>query len=191
MKTVFLDRDGVINQNPPNKGYVRTWAEFTFIPNSRSAIRELTQAGYRLFVITNQAGIGRGIYSETDLKDIHARMVTEITAAGGVIEAVYYCPHHPDVGCECRKPQPGMLKRAAQEHDIDLSSAYFIGDFTTDIEAGRRAGTRTFLVLTGLGRESYRDYIRTDDAQREKREACRPDKIFTNLYAATRWLLSA
>ena len=189
MKTVFLDRDGVINRNPPNKGYVRTWAEFAFIPNARSAIQELTQSGYRIFVVTNQAGIGRGLFSEESLRDIHRRMVAEITEAGGRIDALYYCPHHPDVGCQCRKPKPGMLKRAAQEHNIDLSSAYFIGDATTDIEAGRRAGTTTFLVLTGLGRESYHDYVDANYYRRGNREACCPDKIFTNLYTATRWLL--
>jgi D-glycero-D-manno-heptose 1,7-bisphosphate phosphatase len=190
MKTVFLDRDGVINRNPPNKGYVRMWTEFTFIPNALKAIQELTQNGYRIFVITNQAGIGRGLYSEETLKDIHRRMVTGIAKAGGKIDAVYYCPHHPEAGCECRKPKPGMLKRAAQEHNINLSSAYFIGDATTDIIAGRRAGTATFLVLTGLGHESYQDYINAAYDRRENKEECRPDKIFTDLYTATHWLLN-
>ena len=189
MKTVFLDRDGVINRNPPNMGYVRKWTEFSFIPNSRRAIRELTQNGYRIFVITNQAGIGRGLYSEDNLKDIHCRMVAEITEAGGAIEALYYCPHHPDAGCECRKPKPGMLKRAAQEHNINLSNAYFIGDTTTDIQAGKSTGTATFLVLTGLGGGSYHDYINAESHRHGNREKCRPDKIFTNLYTATRWLL--
>lgn len=191
MKTVFLDRDGVINRNPPNMGYVRKWTEFSFIPNSRRAIRELTQNGYRIFVITNQAGIGRGLYSEENLKDIHCRMVTEITEAGGAIEALYYCPHHPDAGCECRKPKPGMLKRAAQEHNLNLSNAYFIGDTTTDIQAGKSTGTTTFLVLTGLGQGSYHEYINAESHQHANRELSRPDKIFTNLYAATCWLLSA
>ena len=190
MKTVFLDRDGVINQNPPNWGYVRTWHEFTFIPNSRRAIRELTENGYRLFVITNQAGIGRGLYSEESLEDIHRRMIADITEAGGNIEAVYYCPHHPEAGCECRKPKPGMLKRAAQEHNIDLSSAYFIGDFTTDIQAGKRAGVTMFLVLTGLGQQSYHNYIRSEYERRGNRIEERPGKIFTDLYTATHWLVS-
>ena len=188
MKTIFLDRDGVINQNPPNKGYVRKWEEFTFIPNSRKAIRELTESGYRIIVITNQAGIGRGLYSEEDVRDIHSRMIAEIEKTGGRIDAVYYCPHHPDAGCECRKPKPGMLMRAAREHNIDLSTAYFIGDFPTDIEAGQRAGVTTFLVLTGLGQESYYHYINTKSPWRADRNEYRPEKIFTNLYTATRWL---
>ena len=184
MKTVFLDRDGVINRNPPNKGYVRKWTEFTFIPNARKAIRQLTESGYRIIVVTNQAGIGRGLYSEEDLTDIHARMVAEINKAGGTVNAVYYCPHHPEAGCECRKPKPGMLTRAAREHNIELSDAYLIGDTTTDIEAGQSVGATTFLVLTGLGQESYYHYIRRTD-----RNGYGPEKIFTNVYAATRWLL--
>lgn len=190
MKTVFLDRDGVINRNPPNMGYVQKWIDFSFVPSARSAIQQLTQSGYRIFVVTNQSGIGRGLYSEEDLRDIHSRMTAQIAEAGGKIDAVYYCPHHPDAGCECRKPKPGMLKRAAQEHNIDLSSAYFIGDVLTDIQAGKRAGTTTFLVLTGLGQESYHDYINAKYGRYGNKEECCPDKIFTNLYAATRWLLS-
>ena len=189
MKTIFLDRDGVINHNPPNKGYVRKWAEFTFIPNARKAIRELTESGYRIVVITNQSGIGRGLYSEEDVMDIHSRMIAEISKAGGTIDAVYYCPHHPDAGCECRKPKPGMLMRAAREHNIELSDAYLIGDFPTDIEVGQRVGATAFLVLTGLGQESYYHYIHTKPCRREDKDEHRPDKIFTDLYAATRWLL--
>ncbi len=188
MKTIFLDRDGVINTNPPNKGYVRRWSEFSFLPNALKAIRDLTENGYRIIVITNQAGIGKGLFSEDNLKDIHSRMVTEITDAGGRIDAVYHCPHHPETGCECRKPKPGMLRRAADEHRIELSSAYLIGDSTTDIEAGRRAGTRTLLVLTGHGQESYHHYIRTIPHRGGHESGCHPEKIFTNLYAATHWL---
>ena len=189
MKTVFLDRDGVINRNPPNKGYVRKWEEFSFIPNARKAIRELTESGYRIIVITNQAGIGRGLYSEENLADIHSRMIAEIEKTGGTIDAVYYCPHHPDAGCECRKPKPGMLIRAAREYNIELSKAYFIGDVPTDIQAGQRAGVTTFLVLTGLGQESYYHYMNTKSCWRADKNEYHPEKIFTNLYTATRWLL--
>ncbi len=188
MRTIFLDRDGVINRNPPNKGYVRKWAEFTFLPNARKAIRELSESGYRIIVVTNQSGIGRGLYSEEDLADIHSKMVSEVSKAGGTIDAVYYCPHRPDAGCECRKPKPGMLVRAAREHNIDLSNVYLIGDVPTDIEAGQRVGATTFLVLTGLGRESYYHYINTKPCRHADKNEHRPDKIFTNLYTATRWL---
>ena len=191
MKTVFLDRDGVINQSPPNMGYVQRWSEFSFIPNARKAIRGLTQSGYRIIVVTNQAGIGRGLFTEENLRDIHTRMVSEIVETGGRIDAVYYCPHHPNAGCECRKPKLGMLTRAGREHNIELSSAYLIGDSTTDIEAGQRAGTQTSLVLTGLGQESYHHYINTKPCGRTDKNGHPPDKIFTNLYTATRWLISA
>ena len=191
MRTIFLDRDGVINRNPPNKGYVRRWSEFFFLPNALNAIRDLTENGYRIVVITNQAGIGKGLFSEDSLKDIHSRMIAEIRDAGGKIDAVYYCPHHPEAGCECRKPEPGMLIRAADEHHIELSRAYLIGDSTTDIEAGQRAGTRTLLVLTGHGQESYHHYIRTKPHDGTGTNGYYPEKIFTNLYAATHWLLSA
>ncbi|RKU29744.1 D-glycero-beta-D-manno-heptose-1,7-bisphosphate 7-phosphatase [Candidatus Poribacteria bacterium] len=191
MKTVFLDRDGVINRNPPNMGYVRRWSEFHFIPNARKAIRELTENGYRIVVVTNQSGIERGLFSEESLTNTHSRMLAEISKAGGTIDAVYYCPHHPDTGCECRKPKPGMLMRAAREHHIELSSAYLIGDSVTDIEAGQRAGTKTFLVLTGLGQKSYHHYINTKPCQHTDKNGYFPEKIFTNLYSATRWLISA
>ena len=189
MRTVFLDRDGVINQSPPNMGYVRKWSEFSFIPNAKKAIRELTENGYRIIVVTNQSGIQRGLYSEESLADIHSRMVTEINKTGGAIDAVYYCPHHPDAGCKCRKPKIGMLMRAADEHNIELSNAYLIGDSVTDIQAGQRAGTRTFLVLTGLGQESYYYYINAKSDWRVDENGHRPEKIFTNLYATTRWLI--
>ena len=148
------------------------------------AIRELTQNGYRIIIVTNQAGIGRGLFSEENLTDIHSRMVSEIVEAGGRIDAVYYCPHHPNAGCECRKPKPGMLTRAAREHNIELSSAYLIGDSKTDIEAGQRAGTKTLLVLTGLGQESYYHYINTKPCGRADQNGYRPERIFTNLYTA-------
>ena len=188
MKTVFLDRDGVINRNPPNKGYVRRWSEFSFLPNARKAIRELTQSGYRIIVVTNQAGIGRGLFSEEDLRDIHARMVSKITETGGRIEAIYYCPHPPEAGCECRKPKPGMLIRAVREHNIELSSAYLIGDSVTDIQAGQCLGTKALLVLTGHGHESYYHYMNTKPCGRGDKNGHCPEKIFTNLYTATRWL---
>jgi len=207
MKTIFLDRDGVINRNPPGWGYVQMWEEFYFIPNALNAIRDLTESGYRIIVVTNQAGIGKGLFSEDNLKDIHSRMVAEITEAGGRIDAVYYCPHHPEAGWECRKPKPGMLRCAAHEYNIELRNAYLVGDSTTEIEAGQRAGTTTFLVLTGHGTKSYQHYIKATSSQRSDTDDIRnrnrrtadeglaraakycPEKIFTNLYTWSRWLL--
>lgn len=184
MKTVILDRDGVINKNPTNWGYVCNWNDFAFLPNALEAIQNLTESGYRIFVATNQAGIGRGIFTEQQLTDIHRQMLSEIKNAGGHIDQIYYCPHHPDAGCECRKPRPGMLLRAAQEHKIDVSETFFIGDSITDIEAARQAGASPILVLTGHGRDSYSHYINSESTTKMHK----PEKIFTNLYTASRWI---
>lgn len=192
MKTVFLDRDGVINRNPADAGYVRSWSEFSFIPGAQRAIRELTQSGCRIIVVTNQAGVGRRILREATLREIHSQMTDTIMESGGTIHAIYYCPHSPEDSCECRKPKPGMLLRASQEHNIEeMSSAYLIGDSVTDIEAGRRAGTRTVLVLTGHGQESYQYYINTKPSGRRDGSEYGPEKIFTDLQAAARWLLNS
>ena len=187
MKTVFLDRDGVINRNPPDNGYVCNWADFTFIPNALEAIRYLTQNGYHIFLATNQAGIGKGIFTEQQLTEIHLQMRTEIETAGGHIHKIYYCPHHPDAECECRKPKPGMLLRAAHEHNINVSNTFFIGDSITDIQAAHSARVLPILVLTGHGRDSYNRYINSDSTAKTGK----PNKIFTNLYTASRWLIQS
>lgn len=157
MSTIFLDRDGVINEN--RSDYVKCWSEFRFLPGAQEAIAKLTQAGHRLIVCTNQAGIARGIISVETVHDIHRRMQAEIVAAGGHLEKVYYCPHGKDERCDCRKPRPGMLLRARDELAIDLNDALFVGDSLTDIRAGIAAGVQhPMLVLTGLGREQLREH---------------------------------
>src|SRR5205807_8212668 len=156
MSTIFLDRDGVINENRAD--YVKSWSEFRFLPGSREAIAKLTQAGHRIIVCTNQAGIARGTLSVEAVEDIHHRMIASIYDIGGKIEKVYYCPHDRDGDCFCRKPRPGMLLRARDELDIDLHEAVFIGDSITDIRAGLAAGIHTILVLSGLGFEQFRTH---------------------------------
>lgn len=156
MFTIFLDRDGVINENRPD--YVKSWSEFSFLPGSKEAIAMLTSADYRLIVCTNQAGVARGCMSQENVEEIHRRMVVEIAKAGGEIERVYYCPHAKDENCSCRKPRPGMLLRARDELGIDLHKALFIGDSISDIQAALAAGVQPCLVLTGLGREHLREY---------------------------------
>ena len=156
MSTIFLDRDGVINEN--RSDYVKSWSEFRFLPGSREAIAKLTQAGHRIIVCTNQAGIARGTLSVEAVEDIHHRMIASIYEFGGKIEKVYYCPHDRDGDCSCRKPRPGMLLRARDEMDIDLHDAVFIGDSITDIRAGLAAGIHTVLVLSGLGLEQFREH---------------------------------
>lgn len=150
MWTVFLDRDGVINVNRPD--HVKSWGEFEFIPGSPEAIARLSRAGYRVFVITNQAIVNRGIVSSDVVEGINERMVRELEQRGAQVDGVAYCPHRPDECCACRKPQPGLLVRLAESHGINLESSVLIGDALADIQAGRAAGCHTVLVLTGRGR---------------------------------------
>jgi D-glycero-D-manno-heptose 1,7-bisphosphate phosphatase len=178
VSTIFLDRDGVINENRAD--YVKSWGEFRFLPGSREAIAKLTRAGHRIVVCSNQAGVAKGVIPVEAVEDIHARMVAEIQAAGGAIEKVYYCPHSKEAQCDCRKPRPGQLLRASRELGLDMSDAVFVGDNITDIQAGKEAGIYTILVLTGLGMESLRSF---------QFEAARPLRITMNLKHAAEVIL--
>jgi len=128
------------------------------LAGSREAIAKLTQAGHRIIVCTNQAGVARGYISVEMVEEIHRRMIARVAELGGVIEKVYYCPHGKDENCACRKPRPGMLLQARDELGIDLSDALFIGDSMTDIQAGISAGVDPMLVLTDLGIEQFREH---------------------------------
>jgi D-glycero-D-manno-heptose 1,7-bisphosphate phosphatase len=164
---VFLDRDGVINQE---SDYVHKVDEFHFIDGVFEACLEMIRAGYRLIVITNQAGIARGYYTEDDFNHLTRWMLNKFRRHGIEIDAVYYCPHHPVHGvgeyrcdCDCRKPAPEMILRAAKEHSLDLQRSVLVGDKTTDIEAGRAAGVGCcVLVLTGHP-VSEKDLDKADD----------------------------
>jgi histidinol-phosphate phosphatase family protein len=138
--TLLLDRDGVLNERPPQAEYIRRPEQVTWLPGSLDALRRLTTAGYRLVVLSNQAGIARGAMSTEDLADVEDRMRRDIVAAGGEIEAFLYCPHGWDDGCECRKPLPGMLFDAQRRFDLDLSRTPFIGDDDRDGQAAHAAG---------------------------------------------------
>lgn len=137
---VVLDRDGVLNKRPAKAQYVRSWNEFEWLPGAKEALRLLKENGYRVIVVSNQAGIGRGYMTEDDLLRIHERMKTEAAEAGGEIEAIYYCPHDWNEGCECRKPKPGLLFQAQRELNLDLSRTPFVGDDERDAEAADAAG---------------------------------------------------
>ena len=143
---MILDRDGVLNARPPRATYVTTPEHFHWLPGALDALRLLREAGYVVLIVSNQAGIGRGMMSEEDLAKIHARMQSDVKAAGGRIDAVYHCPHTWDEGCWCRKPSPGLLFAAQRAHHLDLSRTYFIGDDERDEEAAVRAGCRSILV---------------------------------------------
>ena len=154
-QTIILDRDGVLNVRPPRASYVRSWHGFEWMPGALEALRLLGSAGYRVIVISNQAGVARGAMSEADVIAIHERMQAEATAAGGRIDAVYYCPHGWEEGCACRKPRPGMLFQAQRDFHLDLTRAPFIGDDERDAEAAHAAGCPSLLVdeeeLAALG----------------------------------------
>lgn len=137
---VFIDRDGVINRNPPN--YVKSWEEFLFIPGVIEAFSQLSLLPWPIVIITNQSVVGRGIIHPDVLEKIHRRMLQEIELVGGRIAGIYVCPHHPDDGCDCRKPNPGLLLRAATDLNLDLHQSVFIGDSLSDILAAIRAGVQ-------------------------------------------------
>ena len=139
-KTVIVDRDGVLNRKPPRAQYVRSWNEFEWLPGALHALQLLHASGYRIVVVSNQAGIARGAMTETDLAAVHRTMSEEVAEAGGRIEAIYYCPHDWDAGCECRKPSPGMLFQAQRDLNLDLSRTFFVGDDERDAAAADKAG---------------------------------------------------
>lgn len=145
-KVIFLDRDGVINKKAQKADYIKRWDEFEFLLGSAEAITLLTKNGYDIYIISNQAGIARGMMTENDLKEIHEKMKNELKKHGARISDIYYCPHGWNDGCECRKPKPGLFFRAAGEHHIDLTKTIFIGDDERDLQAGDAAGCKTILV---------------------------------------------
>ena len=138
--TVILDRDGVLNKKPAQARYVRSWSEFEWLPGAKEALRLLKEAGYRVIVVSNQAGVGRGEMTEDALHQIHDLLKSETTEGGGEIEAIYYCPHDWDAGCECRKPAPGMLFQAQRDFSLDLTGTVLVGDDERDALAAERAG---------------------------------------------------
>ncbi len=155
---VFLDRDGVLNKDPPH--YAHRLDQLELIQRSGKAVKLLNEHGYLVIIISNQSGVARGYYTEEDVTIFNNALREKIQECGGVVNAVYYCPHHPDakidkyrMDCDCRKPGPGMLTKAAKEHHIDLKKSYVVGDKLSDIKAGKEAGCKTILVLTGHGKE--------------------------------------
>lgn len=144
--TVFLDRDGTLNPDP---GYISSPDQFELFPGVAAALARLTRAGARLVVVTNQSGVGRGLFSSADLEAIHAKLRRLLQDAGVSLEAIYVCPHHPDERCACRKPETGMIDRAVRELRIDLSRSYLIGDHAKDMELAKRVGAKRVRVTTG------------------------------------------
>jgi D-glycero-D-manno-heptose 1,7-bisphosphate phosphatase len=180
MRVVFLDRDGVINEDRPD--YVKAWSEFSFIPGSLEALKQLTQRGLRVIVVTNQSIINRNLATRETLEDIFENMKKAVAAYGGRIDAVFYCPHAPENECECRKPEPGLIYRARDAYAIELSETCMIGDSLKDMQCALAAGCgTTILVRTGQGKEAERLC---------RQKGIEPDYIAENLLEAVAWLLS-
>jgi D-glycero-D-manno-heptose 1,7-bisphosphate phosphatase len=179
-RAAFIDRDGVLNEE---RAFVHRIEDFAFVPGAVEALRLLRRAGYLLVVITNQSGIARGLYSESDYLVLTEHMREQLAAAGVTLDAVEYCPHLPDapvdryrVECDCRKPKPGMLKRVIEALDIDPAASFLVGDRLSDIEAGRAAGIgRCLLVRTG--------YALPEDV------VSRADGVYDDLLASARSVL--
>lgn len=177
MKVVFLDRDGVINRYPGDKLYVTSLAKFKFLPKARQAIALLAKAGFKIFVASNQAGVGKGVYSRKTLDLITARMLEGIKKAGGKIDRVYYCTHRKEACCACRKPKPGLLRQAARKFKFNLKNAYFIGDAIRDVFTAQAAGCKSILVLTGK-----------EKLKNQKKWGTKPDFLFKNVFLAAEFL---
>jgi histidinol-phosphate phosphatase family protein len=143
---VILDRDGVLNRRPPRAQYVRRPEEFEWLPGAREALALLKESGYTVIVVSNQAGVARGVMSAVDLEAVHERMRAEAAESGGSVDRIYCCPHDWDDGCDCRKPAPGMLLQAQRDFDLDLTRTPFIGDDERDRQAADAAGCPSVLV---------------------------------------------
>lgn len=178
-RTVFIDRDGVINKD--SAAYIKSWSEFIFLPRSLQAIKKLTQHHFRSYVITNQSVINRKMVPMETLKQIHANMMNEVASAGGRIDDVFFCPHVPENQCNCRKPKPGLILSAQKKHHIDLSSTCMIGDSAKDIECAKLAGCGSaLLVKTG-------NYVEAARVLSEKGVV--PDYEALDLYDAVNWVI--
>ena len=154
MKLVILDRDGVINKD--SSTFIKSPEEWIPIKGSLEAIARLSQAGYEVVIITNQSGVGRGLFSADMLAQIHVRMIDYVQQYGGKIQSVLFCPHHPNDGCECRKPLDGLYQELASRLNVNYSGVYSVGDSVRDLLAAKKAGASPVLVKTGNGRKSLK-----------------------------------
>lgn len=158
-RAVFIDRDGTISEEV---GYINHPSRFRVFPYAAAAIKHLNDAGWLAIVVTNQAGVARGYFSEDMIQTVHSGMTKELENGGARLDAVYYCAHHPSVGqppyrfdCDCRKPKPGLISRAARDFNIDLAGSWMVGDRYSDVELARNAGVKSMFVLSGYGRGEW------------------------------------
>lgn len=166
MRLVILDRDGVINQD--SSDYIKTPEEWVPIAGSLEAIARLCRAEYRVVIITNQAGVGRGLYSLDTMNKINRRMFELMRQKGGEVDALLFCPHAPEFGCECRKPKPGMFVDLARRLKVNLAGIPAVGDSMRDMDAAIAAGAQPVLVRTGKGMETLREIQQGDDPKHKE-----------------------
>ena len=185
---VFLDRDGTINEEV---GYLDSLDKFKIIPCAYEAIRLINESGMKAVVISNQAGVARGLFTEDFVKITHEHLLAALRQKKAHIDNFYYCPHHLTEGikiyrqnCNCRKPAPGMLLQAAQDLNIDLTKSYLVGDRFRDMEAAKKVGVKGVLVKTGYGQK-----LLQDDGPDEATEEGKPDFIAADILEAVRWIL--
>jgi len=160
MRAVFLDRDGVINEYPGDFEYVKDWSEFSFIPGAKEAIKKIKEQGYHIFVISNQAGISKGIYPLEKLNQITENMLKELKDSGVCLDGVFYCLHQEKENCSCRKPKSGLIEKALtqfKDSSLDTAQSYFIGDTIIDIQTGKAANLKTILVFSGKEKPINKD----------------------------------
>ncbi len=184
-KTIFIDRDGTLNEDV---GYITDPAQLRLFDYAAQAVRLINEAGGRAIVVTNQSGVARGCFTEEFLQRLHAQMESRLRSEGARIDAVYYCPHHPELGeppyrldCDCRKPKTGLIERAARDFGLNLRESFVIGDRYRDIEMGHAAGATGVLVMTGFGRVEYKSERQVWPRQ--------PEYVADNLLDAVKWIL--
>jgi D-glycero-D-manno-heptose 1,7-bisphosphate phosphatase len=177
---VFLDRDGTLNED---FGYVHRFEDFRWLPGAKDAIRRLNAAGVYVFVVTNQSGVARGLFPESLVAEVHRSLSEHLAAQGARVDAYYYCTHTLQDQCDCRKPLPGMLQRAAREHALDLTRSFVVGDRYGDVALAHAAGGRGVLVLSGYGRGEYEHHRQEWPRQ--------PDEVTEDLSQATDLILKA
>ena len=185
-RAIFIDRDGTLNEEV---GYIDQPARLRLFPFAAEAVRLINTAGWRAILVTNQSGVARGLFSEEQLADLHQHLVAALAHEGARLDAIYYCPHHPTEGelpyrqdCDCRKPKPGLLIRAAQDFNLDLAQCFVVGDRYRDIEMAHRTGASGMLVMTGYGRDEYE--------QERASWPQAPEHVAENLLEAVQWILS-
>jgi histidinol-phosphate phosphatase family protein len=185
---IFLDRDGTINDEV---GYLDSTDKLRIIPAAFEAVRLINASGMKAVVITNQAGVAKGLFTEEFVRKINGQIQSALLAQGALIDRFYFCPHHPTEGidpyrliCDCRKPEPGMLHQAAADLNIDLARSYVIGDRLRDIETAHRAGAKGVLVMTGYGQD-----LMQEAGPDQANELNQPDYVAQDILEAVHWIL--